>query len=88
MRPDTAGFEHKGFAVRFDDGKFMKSFNVLNPGAGLVKTKKDREAMVFPEEKSAEFWVKKIGDDAAIVAEFWKSSTQILLIWGSERSAV
>lgn len=88
MRPDTTGFEQKGFVIRFDNGSFMQAFNVLNPKAGLVKTSKEREAMVFPREKSAEFWVQKIGQDTACVAELWQSSTQRLLIWGDVRNAV
>ena len=88
MRPDATGFDPKGFIVRFDDGHFMKALNVLHPKAGLVKTAKEREAMVFPKEKSAKFWVEKIGRDSACVAELWQSSTQRLLIWGDVRNAV
>ena len=82
--PAEAGFELRGYAVRIAamaDIQFIREWRMCHPHAGIVTTKKDADALVFDQRKTAMWLAAKLGGE---VAEVWESITERLVCWGDQ----
>ena len=60
-------------------GSTSRDWRIFRPSAGIVTTKKDTQAMTWPERNAAEWIADRLKGH---IAEVWETDAERLIRWG------